>query len=79
MKKYTIVANISYEVNNVKHIEMNVHWVEGKNMHDALHNHWQQMIDSYYEVEDAVIFEGEHSYKETHDFIDINAQKIELV
>ena len=39
MKKYTIVANISYEVNNVKHIEMNVHWDEGKNMYDALHNH----------------------------------------
>jgi hypothetical protein len=58
---------------------MRVDWTDGKNMHDALHTHWQMMIDNLYEVEHAIIFEGKHSYKETHDFIDINTQKIEVV
>ena len=79
MKIYTIVFNVVYEDNNIKHKYMQVQWVEGKDMRDAMYRHWEMMFDENTEVDDVIIFEGEHSFKQTSDFNGLTEQVTELV
>jgi len=62
MKKFTVVYNNVYYLNDSKYKHILVDWVEGKDMHDALHNHYQQLLDDGTEAEDVICFEGELNY-----------------
>jgi len=62
MKKYTVVYNNVYYVDDIKYKHMIVSWIEGKDMHDAMHYHYQQLLDDDMEAEDVICFEGELNY-----------------
>ena len=79
MKKYTIVNNVVYQDDNIKGKYMMVEYIEGEDMRDAMYRHWQKVWDEGYEVEDVIIFEGEHSFKQTSDFNGLTEQQTELV
>ena len=62
MKKYTVVYNNVYYIKGVQTKHMIVEWVEGEDMHDAMHTHYQLLLDEGMEVEDVICFEGELKY-----------------
>ena len=62
MKKYTVVYNNVYYIKGVQTKHMIVEWVEGEDMHDAMHTHYQSLLDEGMEVEDVICFEGELKY-----------------
>jgi hypothetical protein len=62
MKKFTVVYNNVYYLKGIKNKHMIVEWVEGKDMHDAMHTHYQSILDEGMEVEDVIYFEGELNY-----------------
>ena len=59
MKKFTVVYNNVYYVNDSKYKHMIVDWVEGEDMNDAMHTHYQSILDEGMEVENVIYFEGE--------------------
>lgn len=63
MKKFTVVYNNVYYLNGRKNKHIIVDWIEGKDMYDAMHNHYQQLFDEGIEAEDVICFEGELDYK----------------
>jgi hypothetical protein len=73
MKKFTIVYNNVYYLGGIKNKHMIVEWVDGKDMHDAMYNHYQSLYDEGVEVEDVICFEGELNYKTPEEIREVAA------
>jgi hypothetical protein len=73
MKKFTVVYNNIYYSRGVQYKHMIVEWVEGEDMNDAMHTHYQSLLDEGMEVEDVIYFEGELNYKTPEEDIEVAA------
>lgn len=73
MKKFTIVYNDVVHDSKREYKFMMVEWIEGEDMLDAAHKHWQSILDENREVEDVIIFEGELNYTTTDELSEIAA------
>ena len=73
MKKFTVVYNNVYYSQGVKIKHMIVEWVEGEDMHNAMHTHYQSILDEGMEVEDIIYFKGWHDYDSPEEDIEVAA------
>ena len=73
MKKYTVVYNNVYYVDGIKYKHMIVSWIEAKDMHDAMHHHYQQLLDEGMEAEDVICFEGALDFKTPEEVSEVAA------
>ena len=73
MKKFTVVYNNVYYSKGIKNKHLIVARIEGKDMHDAMHNHYQDLFNEFAEVEDVICFEGELSYKTPEELSEVAA------
>ena len=73
MKKFTGVQNNIYYLKGVQTKHMIVEWVEGEDMHDAMHTHYQSLLDEGMEVDDVIYFEGELNYNSPQEDMEVAA------